>query len=697
MSRGSVTVLALAVLCAGAAGAEEPAQRQTLVTASWAPGTGAGRLSEAVSRGAVVIQVVGPDRALLAWPDGSARPDWIRPRVPGEPVRGLAFRLAKHGVDLEQRGRWRVGVLPRGEDEVSGTITSAGGSVVWVATRGPVVEIGVEASAEVVLTALDSVAGAAGFVVWAEPAPRPVLLNGRSVWRCQSGLPGGTPIHDRGLLGQGQIIAIMDTGLDVDHCFFRDDDVGLPALNGDRGVLTSPAHRKVVAANFWWPGDWPDPGPFSWDTNGHGTHVAGSAAGDGGRRGLHDGDDGMAPAARLVIQDGGAAIDDCGDLPGLGCPMRPLEPMLEQAWRQGARVHSNSWGDEENILPFNTYTERTADLDRFVWNHPEMVVLAAAGNGGGFGSGSVISPSTGKNVISVGAVGPVGTDPLCPAGFSSLGWTHDDRVKPDLLAPGSGVVSAASDGDLGSLNCDVFAASGTSMAAPTAAGLAALVRQYFAEGWHLHGRREPQHGFDASAALIKASLIASAVDLTELGCPTVDPAPSPAQGWGLIQLDRALWFEGDDHRLLAFDRRAEVHESGLETVERRIRVGGGEELVVVLVWTDAPSNSAAEVNLVQDLDLVVAGPGGSFRGNVLSSGRSVAGGEPDRRNPVEVVRVADPAPGTWSVRVRAHNTPLGSQDFALVIVGDVVDGQAPRDPGSAGRSPGREPGGVRFR
>ena len=134
----------------------------------------------------------------------------------------------------------------------------------------------------------------------------------------------------------------MDTGIDVDHCSFWDDGAAFPAVNGRAGVAVDPAQRKVIAVDFHWQADWPNPDPFDWDSDGHGSHVAGSAAGDAGVAGRHDGHDGMAPAAKLVIQDGGYAVDDCADLPGLGCPVRPLEPVLAQAYDQGARLARSS-------------------------------------------------------------------------------------------------------------------------------------------------------------------------------------------------------------------------------------------------------------------------------------------------------------------------------------------------------------------
>jgi len=512
-------------------------------------------------------------------------------------------------------------------------------------------------------------------LVWAEPQSPVRLLNDASVWRCQSGVPEAAPVFDRGLRGEGQVIGIMDTGLDVDDCRFDDPVVGLPAVNQADGIEINADHRKVVAVDFHWDADWPLQ-PRGWDDHGHGTHVAGSAAGDVLGNQTHDGVDGMAPAAKLVIQDGGALVDDCADLPGLGCPVKPLEPVLQQAWAQGARIHSNSWGDEENFLPYGRYTERTADVDRFMWNHKDTLVFFAAGNSGP-DRDTVISPSTGKNVVSVGATFHGDFEPPCTVPFSSRGWTHDGRIKPDVLAPGMWVMSAATNFVVPGPSCGNAQSSGTSMATPTAAGLGALVRQYFTDGFYPAGFARSADGFEPTAALIKAVLIASAVDLSTRGCPE-EPIPSRDQGWGLIQLDTALAFEGDRHGLVVDDHREGFAAPGDEPVRLRVNVTGTGGLKVVLVWTDPPSSSLATANLVNDLDLVVSGPGGVFQGNNFSGGVSVPGGAPDRLNNVEVVYLPTAEKGVWIVEVSPRAVPVPAQDYALVVTGPVRLDEGPR-------------------
>jgi Subtilisin-like serine proteases len=587
---------------------------------------------------------------------------------PGDVAVGPALRRRALGAE---RGAFTVIVrLAGGDTGAPERLAIPGVALRWSRRGEGVEELGLmvdAAAGPALLEALDALPG----LVVADLQPPLRLFNAASAWRCQSGIPDVTPVYDHGIHGEGQVIGIMDTGLDIDSCFFRDDEHGLPVIDDDVATSVSPDQRKVLAVDFYWDQDYPDPGPADWDSLGHGTHVAGSAAGDSGADGVREGEDGMAPAARLVIQDGGYLADACSDLPGLGCPVRPLEPVFEQSYLQGARIFSNSWGDEEEIQPFNRYTERTADVDRFVWDHQDALVVFAAGNSGPT-QDTVGSPATGKNVVAVGATEHGDFDPPCVISFSSRGWTQDGRIKPDVVAPGTGVMSALSDRDIRTDNCNTARLSGTSMACPTVAGLAALVRQYFTAGFYPSGVATPGDGFEPSAALLKAVLIASAVDLNALGCSGVAPVPSRDQGWGIVQLDRALAFAGGANRLLVRDERNGFPSAASPPVGATFRVTSPGPLKVVLVWTDPPSTSLAPVNLVNDLDLVVSGPDGVFLGNVFAAGSSVPGGAPDRLNNVEVVYLPAASTGTWTWTVAPHAVSLGPQGFAVVVTGPVA-------------------------
>ncbi|HEU4412096.1 MAG TPA: S8 family serine peptidase [Polyangiaceae bacterium] len=515
-------------------------------------------------------------------------------------------------------------------------------------------------------------------VFWVDVEGRRVLYNDTTVWVGQSGLSGGqtTPVFDRGLHGEGQVVGFIDTGIDADSCFFRDPSRGLPPRNEcNGGTVTDPAQRKLIAVDFLWSNECSGGVSSSeWDTQGHGSHVGGTIAGDNFANPIgRDPGDGMAPAAKLVAQDCGFQTDNCADCPGLGCAVVDLNPLFQQAYDQGARIHTNSWGDNENATVQNNYSTGSQDVDEFAWNHKDFLIVFAAGNSGP-GTGSVGSPSTAKNTVSVGAT-LRGTSANSMASFSSCGPTSDGRVKPDVTIPGSGIISARSDFSVTTNNCTTTSSSGTSMAAPAAAGLATLIRQYYTDGFYPTGAAQLADRFTPSAALVKATLINSATQMANAGA-----IPGNCQGWGRILLENSLFFPGQARKLFAADDAGFPLGGAGQQKTFTFSAQAGEPLKVTLAWTDFPSTPAANPNLNNDLDLVVTGPTGTFRGNVFSGGASVAGGSADRKNNLEQVLINAPASGTYTVTVNAFNVPSGAQPFALVVTGNVTAGGGGNQP-----------------
>ncbi|MEM9556544.1 MAG: S8 family serine peptidase [Acidobacteriota bacterium] len=515
-------------------------------------------------------------------------------------------------------------------------------------------------------------------VFWVEIDPRRGLYNDTTVWVAQSGLSGGqqTPVWDRGVLGEGQIVGVLDTGIDIDMCYFRDGSGSLPPTNPcNGGTLTDPTQRKVIAVDFLW-GNECSGGISSseWDSQDHGSHVAGTVAGDDLANPLqHDAGDGMAPGAKLVVQDCGFRTDNCADCPGIGaCPVVDLNPVFQQAFDQGARIHTNSWGDDENNPVQGLYSAGSEDADEFMWNNPDFLLVFAAGNSGP-GSGTVGSPSTAKSVVSVGAT-LRSTSANSMASFSSCGPTDDGRIKPDVTMPGSGIISANNDGNINTNNCNTKSSSGTSMAAPGAAGSLALIRQYFTDGFYPSGAANAGDAFTPSAALLKATLVNTSVNMT--GTAAI---PSNCQGWGRVLLDDALAFTGDARKLFLDDDRTGFPNGGAgQTRTFDLAVASSSEpLKVTLNWSDFPSTPAASSHLVNDLDLEVTGPSGTYRGNVFSGGVSTTGGSFDRLNNLEQVLIPSPTAGTYTVTVRAFTVPNGPQPFALVATGDLGAADAP--------------------
>jgi len=495
------------------------------------------------------------------------------------------------------------------------------------------------------------------------------LMNINSMKILQSGsYNGSTPFFEQGIYGSNQIVAVCDTGIDVDSCFFRDTNDTLPPTNRIDGTNVNLSLRKVIAADFLYGPD--DPAdPLDWGSHYHGTRVAGHALGSRIDNPLGTGVyNGMAPGAKLVAQDGGYAVDNCADLPGLGCPVTNFLPALIQAEAQGAKIHNNSWGDNENADPgvINAYTEVCRELDWFTWSNKEFLVVCAAGNGGS-GNNTVASPSTAKSALSVAATQP-GSSQESLASFSSCGWAIDGRIKPDLAAPGEGVTAANGDGDITTSNCNVQSGSGTSYSSPMVAGMAALTRDYFAQGFYPNGTAESSNSVtDVSAALVKAVLINCTVHMSNAAARP----PSRDQGWGRVDLSRTLLFTNTQRNLFVADSPPVFAGVGDDPYTTYLDVSStGQPLKVTLVWSDYPATAGAGKQLVNDLDLLVRAPSLSFAGNALSNGWSYPGGTFDRTNNAEQVNWQIPATGIVEISVWPHEIPEVTQDFAIVATGD---------------------------
>jgi hypothetical protein len=265
------------------------------------------------------------------------------------------------------------------------------------------------------------------------------------------------------------------------------------------------------------------------------------------------------------------------------------------------------------------------------------------------------------------------------ASFTLIGPTRDGRIKPDVVGP-AWVTAGDSDMNVTTNNCNVSLQTGTSWSSPTVAGAAALVRQYFVDGFYPSGVATPADAFTPSAALMKATIIASARPILAKsagsGEVSIAPPPSYEQGFGFPVLDDALFFAGDRRGLQVVDSASGLSVGQSATV--RVRVRGGTRLRATLVWTDPPGVVAPATNsdwqLVHDLDLRITSPNGA-----VSLGNAALNGTvPDRINNVEMAEVLAPAGGEYSVSVEGRFIRLGArQSYALVITGEFEETPMP--------------------
>ncbi len=581
-------------------------------------------------------------------------------------------------------------------------------------------------------------------------------------WDAHTGLQRWADTLD----GRGQVIGHVDTGVDMNSCYFRDPDVSLPPYVscGSGGALPTSGvpvwldRRKVI--QYVTDGTGNGACGDSLDTDGHGSHTAGTAAGaaacdpsvcasDVARF------DGHAPGARLAVFDAGPDSD--------GFLMLPDDiggSVLAWAAAAGAYIHTNSWGAPVG----GVYGALDYVFDAYAEAHPEALLVVAAGNEGGATGGAsaraVTTPGISKNALTVGAtvstpqggdeafcgsgsaspssslcarLGSSGTEADGPASnvayFSSGGvLSSGRRVKPDLVAPGYAILSAANEQAAGGVSGTdsthsaaragtVRVLAGTSMAAPLVAGMAAGVRQYFTSGFWPCGTPGTGTAWThVSAALVKATLIALARELTgvqrtasgtavahQVGRTSGAGYPNPYQGYGVPQLQLLLRTGSRPHvaplalpalhtDLLPNGVDAEhafttTGESVVYTVCVWAPYAGASvwpvPLRAVLVWTDPalpPLGDTAVTDLVNDLDLAVldadtsaiVGLGNSEINPALagSASRTSPTTQPDTTSNVEVVTLRSATVNrTLLVQVTATRIVVAPQRFALVLAG----------------------------
>ena len=310
-----------------------------------------------------------------------------------------------------------------------------------------------------------------------------------------------------GFKGEDTTIAILDTGVDFDHESLDDLDDN-PDTDDPKIAVDSNGMLGFYNANTDL--EYPDEQPH--DSGSHGTHCAGIAAGTGGSSGTYSG---VAPQANLVgviALDGGS-----GDEQDL---LRAVDWTIQNKDRFSIDVMSLSLGGVITI-PGATNTGSSSisqALDTAV--EAGIVTVVAIGNGNlGIAAhpSSISYPGDSEKAITVGSVNDEHNREI----YSSRGPTGDGRLKPDVMAPGGAIMSASAGSGDGYVSY-----SGTSMATPHVAGVAALLIQ-------ANPNVEPTQNSDYVKQILRETSdhkVPLDIDCGELF------TPNNCYGWGTVEL-----------------------------------------------------------------------------------------------------------------------------------------------------------------
>lgn len=467
--------------------------------------------------------------------------------------------------------------------------------------------------------------------------------------------PSLTPPRYFGLSGKDVVVSVFDTGIDLNHWDFKIIENGVEV--GSR-LLGNTINDYV----------------------GHGTAVAGVIGGSGYQT--------------SICGTGGpyeyrGMVPECLLFGVYGIPQ--LSGFFAAVIGNGASVSNHS-----NLMETNgVYGSTARTIDSLArgeesYNSTDishLLTIWAAGNNGSnpqypqYGSVvegyfSVEAPA--KNAIVVGATDYTYATPIIDFD-SSVGPTLDQRLKPDIVAPGVHIETTERNTNCYSIEY------GTSISAPVVSGVAALIHQIFAE----------DYGYDLSTdpplpSTVKAILLQTATDLIH-DAPTglwwnnpdtqteilYHEGPDYVTGYGQVNAASAVALTREENFVTDEIASMDLNETDVYTFTVP---HGTDKIQFTLVWDDEPAASLLDNyarTLVNDLELRLRSPSNAvFEPWVLPDlppaailgdpdpidplqvGPAVKG--EDHRNNVEQVTVMAPEPGLWQVEVSPAQGPITS-------------------------------------
>jgi subtilisin family serine protease len=421
----------------------------------------------------------------------------------------------------------------------------------------------------------------------------PLMVKGRGVTRSNV-LNAAT---GRGLNGSGVTVGVGDGGSIYPHIDF----------NGRNIDLAGGAYASY--------GD-------------HGDHVSGIIGGAGNLNPIYRG---MASEATIISQKSSNIIS-----------------FAQQYYNDyGMVITNNSYGTSFSCSSIGTYNYTSQNLDWQINSNQEMIHVFAVGNAGG----NTCSPypagfytvlrayGASKNVITVGNFSQA---TMSLAAGSSRGPVADGRIKPEVVAPGDGLVATGA-------NYTYTAFGGTSGSTPSVSGTLALLYERY---------RQLNNSSNPNSGLLKALVCNTAEDLG-------NPGPDFQHGFGLVNARRAVdVMDAGNYYVKNIDNGGtQIYNISLPS--------GAQQLRVMLYWHDKEAVAYPTRALVNDLDLVVVAPDGTeYKPWILNPDPNNVNDNAtrgiDTLNNIEQVTLDLPSAGNYILKVKGTNVPMGPQTFSLV-------------------------------
>ena len=293
---------------------------------------------------------------------------------------------------------------------------------------------------------------------------------------------------------------------------------------------------------------------------------------------------------------------------------------------------------------YTDYSNFEATVDDIIYNNPNFLFIQAAGN-----SGTVLGQ--GKNELSVGSFNSI----TGRVENSAEGPAVDNRIKPDIVAPGGPTTTCVENG------YEEITDSKTSFSAPVAAGIAVLLQQHY---------QNKYRDYPMSAATLKGLLIHTAENVGT-------PGPDVKYGWGKINAESAANLITNNNWATRYITQKKLRDGSKHY--RSVWSNGEEPLKVTIVWTDPagePANGETLPILINDLDLkVFHNWQPSYPWSLDTNDPSLAARNDveNKVDNVEQVYIQNPERGWYTIVVTNDGTLLGGkQKYSMFVSGNAT-------------------------